>query len=172
MGFRGHSKNMGFCIMSYKLTFEFLRAVKTCDEGIKCAEDNHYCDGTMTYMDVVKDLIRQGYSRKPDGDWAEWLVKYKDSEEYILYCGGKTTVTAYVVYNPLTGQNETCETKEEMDDKLLDIANEVLKKHCPIVNEVHTNEEGDSTWIPIKEHNNLTVVKKILTETNETLVVS
>jgi len=52
----------------------------------------------------------------------------------------------YNVFNPLTGQNTQCETKQDAVTLALEISRSILDRYHIVVNSINTDENGDQTW--------------------------
>lgn len=131
------------------LTKEFLEQQQACVEGIQSCIDNNYIG--MEYSDVIKSFIANDQK-----DYAGWLIEQKQTEAYVRL-GETLTMGAYQVFNPLTGQHTRYETEELARQALVEIATEVLKQHCPTVVQELSNENGDTTWIPVEMSKTLVV---------------
>lgn len=131
------------------LTKEFLENQQACAEGIQACIDNNYIG--MEYSDVIKAFISNEQK-----EYAGWLVEQKQTEAYVRL-GENLTMGAYQVFNPLTGVHTRYETESEAKSALIQIAQEILQTHSPIVVQELSNENGDVTWIPTELHKTLVV---------------
>jgi hypothetical protein len=146
-----------------KLTLQFLIDNGVCDAAAKWTAE--------TFKDdfAVNEVIDWYYGRNKllsyieqnpnlTGGWLNWFDQLKNSEQYVRFNGSIFTMGAYQVFNPLTGVHTRYETESEAKAALIEVAQQVLQKHCPIVVQEITNENGDTSWTP--------------TTMNETLVIS
>lgn len=120
------------------LTQEFLTQAGVCADGQKCAEDGNYIG--MDYDAVIKDLLRRGLR-----DDAGWLQKHKATELYVRL-NGATIMTAYNVFNPLTGINSKFTDLELAKQEAINVANQVLDTNKIIITSIISNENGDEVW--------------------------
>lgn len=120
------------------LTQEFLTQNNACEEGQKCADNDNYIG--MDYDEVIKDLLRKGLR-----DFAGWLTDQKKTELYVRL-NGATIMTAYNVFNPLTGINTKFTDLELAKQEAINVANQVLDTNKIIITSIISNENGDEVW--------------------------
>jgi hypothetical protein len=132
------------------LTREFLLEVHSCQEGYRFGVENNLIDGN--YDDAIAFCLNQGKQ-----EFADWLIEQKKTEYYVRNNGSIITMGAYQVFNPIVGQHTRYETEAEAKLALIEIAKEVLNQYCPTVVQELLNENGDTTWIPTKMNETLSV---------------
>jgi hypothetical protein len=125
------------------LTEEFLKLQNACEEGIQIAFDNNYIG--QEYSNVIRELI--AIDQK---DFAGWMLAQKTTEAYVRANGKEVTVgTTYFVFNPSTGTHTEYATEAEAKTAMAEIYKEIVAIHKPTVCQALSNENGDSTWIPV-----------------------
>lgn len=125
------------------LTEEFLKIQKACNEGIQACIENNYIG--QEYSDVIRSFISTNQK-----DFAGWLIDQKKSETYIRSNGTEIIMGAYHVFNPLTGTHIECQTADEARNTLSRLYKELIDLHKPSVCQSISNENGDSTWVPVE----------------------
>ena len=125
------------------LTEEFLKLQNACEEGTQIAFDNNYIG--QEYSNVIRELI--AIDQK---DFAGWMLAQKTTEAYVRANGKEVTVgTTYFVFNPSTGTHTEYATEAEAKTAMAEIYKEIVAIHKPTVCQALSNENGDSTWIPV-----------------------
>ena len=125
------------------LTEEFLKLQNACEEGIQSAITNGFVG--QEYSDVIRDLVSTDQR-----DFAGWMLDQKKTEAYVRANGKEITVgTTYQVFNPLTGLHTEYATEAEAKIAIVEISKQILAVHKPTVCQALSNENGDSTWIPV-----------------------
>jgi len=124
------------------LTLEFLQKVNACEEGIVYAQDNNRIG--LDYDDNIQFCIDTGQQL-----FADFLIDLKTSEAYIRANGEVITMGTYQVFNPITGQHQEYQDEESARGGIADIQRQILEQYPVSVTQSITNENGDSTWIPV-----------------------
>lgn len=132
------------------LTKEFLTVSNSCTEGYRYGLENNLIDGN--YDDAISFCNNNGQP-----DFGQWLTEQKSTEAYVMANGSVITMGAYQVFNPTTGLHTRYETENEAKTALIEIAKQVLEKHCPKVIQELSNENGDTTWIPTNMNESLII---------------
>lgn len=128
----------------------FLKDIGMCKEGYDAM--NALGNYGLTLDAAANNLRNAGYPK-----FAEWILEQKKTEAYVRFNGKVLTMGAYQVFNPLTGIHTRYETEAEAKAALVEIAQEVLKQHCPTVVQELSNENGDTCWIPTTMHTTLVI---------------
>ena len=125
------------------LTLEFLQSVNACRAGVDFVQDNNLID--LDYDYVIEQL---NLASQPE--YANFLIDIKTTEAYVRANGEVITMgTTYQVYNPMTGQHQEYQDEESAREGIADIQRQILEQYPVSVTQSITNENGDSTWIPI-----------------------
>ena len=84
-------------------------------------------------------------------DAADWWLAQKKTEKFVR-CNGKvlTMGTTYQVFNPLTGTHAEYQTQDAAKAAVAEISKQILAINKPTVCQALSNENGDSTWIPVE----------------------
>ena len=92
-------------------------------------------------------------------DEADWWLNQKKTEKFVR-CNGKviTMGTTYQVFNPLTGTHTEYATEAEAKTAISEISKQVLAANKLTVCQALSNENGDSTWIPVDFIKNIEVI--------------
>ena len=125
------------------LTQEFLDIAGVCTEGQQVAIDGAYIG--WDYDEVIKDLVKNGKNED-----AGWMLFQKKTEAYVRFNAKEVTMGAYQVFNPITGIHNEYQTEEEAKVGMIEVANQILNSNVISVCQVISNENGDSTWIPVE----------------------
>jgi hypothetical protein len=115
-----------------------------CDSGPNFIEQNNLW-GQPDESVILPALRTAGLNA--DADW--WIAQ-KKTEKFVRSNGKVITVgSSYQVFNPLTGIHTEYQTEAEAKAAVAEISKEILQSHKPTVCESLSNENGDSTWIPV-----------------------
>ena len=128
----------------------FLKDIGMCKEGYDAM--NALGNYGLTLDEAAQNLSNAGYPK-----FAAWILDQKKTEAYVRFNGKVFTMGAYQVFNPLTGLHTRYETEQEAKQALVEIAQEVLRQHCPTVVQELSNENGDTCWIPTNMNESLVV---------------
>ena len=123
------------------LTKEFLNQQNACLEGIYYAEEKQLIG--LDYDEVIKRTLLDGKR-----EFTGWLIEQKSTEGYVKANGSILKMTNYQVFNPLTGQHIECADENEVRQKAVEIAQQILNSHKITVVQCLTNENNDVSWIP------------------------
>jgi hypothetical protein len=135
------------------LTQEFLDIAGVCTEGQQVAIDGAYIG--WDYDEVIKDLVKNGKNED-----AGWMLFHKKTETYVRFNAKEVTMGSYQVFNTITGTHIEYKTEEEAKVGILEIAKQILEQNKISVCRSLSNENGDSTWIPIELETPYDVVLK------------
>ena len=132
---------------------QFMMEVDGCGDGVQRAKDSGIYG--MELDEAIPKLRELGF--KEDVAWLKYIKK---TEAYVRYNGKECTLGDYQIFNPISGQHEECATEEEAKLIIKRICGEILDHHKITVCRVLSNENGDSTWLPIEMPLSFEVVEK------------
>jgi hypothetical protein len=121
-----------------------------CHDGIQLAKDLGVYG--MEIDEAITTLRSHGHDKI-----ADWLESIKSTPAYVKYNGSVITMGIYKVFNPLDGLHEEYQTEEQARSAACVIAHKILDAYKISVVQAMSNENGDSTWVPITFTNELCV---------------
>jgi hypothetical protein len=134
------------------LTKEVFSALGACAEGYEAAIKTNNLG--KEYDEVIAYCLANNYE-----DFGKWLQDKKLTETYVRLNGEIITMNqSYQVFNPLTGTHIEYLDEQSARAAMVSIGNELLNKYPINVVQSISNENGDSTWIPVTLSNPLTVI--------------
>ena len=122
---------------------KFLSDVAICNEGVQMVKEKGIYG--LCVDDAIKKLRELGLTSE-----AAQLKLAKKTETYLKYNGTEIIMGAYHVFNPLTGTHIECQTADEARNTLSRLYKELIDLHKPSVCQSISNENGDSTWVPVE----------------------
>ena len=119
---------------------EFFKSIDMCQDGYRAmfALGNY----GLTFDEAANRLEERGYPR-----FAAWVREKKNTPEYVHFYGKEVTVS-YNVFNPLTGTHTEYSDEASAREAVIEVSKQILAAYPVNVVEVHTNENGDSAWVP------------------------
>jgi hypothetical protein len=135
-----------------KLTLQFLKDNKACDEGYT------WTATTFAQEFSVDPIIDWDYGRTKlvpyceqnpttTKGWVEWFDKLRQSEAYVKFNGSVITMgTNFQLFNPLTGSHAEYNTEDAARSAAVEITKQILANYKITVVQSISNENGDSAW--------------------------
>lgn len=148
-----------------KLSLKFLKDNGVCDEAYAWTEttfaENFAIDELLDWdFGRSKLVVYCDENQGITNGWVKWFDELKISEAYVRFNGKEITMGGYQVFNPLTGLHIEYQTLDEAKQGVTDVAFQIIKNYQISICQVMSNENGDSTWIPIEVETPYDVVLK------------
>ena len=121
---------------------QFLESFGACDPGMQTAKDLGIYGKELPEALAVLEANNQE-------QYADFIKNIMDTEEYVRFNGSIITMGTYQVFNPITGQHQEYQDEESARGGIADIQRQILEQYPVSVTQSITNENGDSTWIPV-----------------------
>ena len=117
----------------------FLKDIGMCKEGYDAM--NALGNYGLTLDEAANNLKNAGYPK-----FAEWILAQKQTEAYVRFNGTVCTYGEFKVINPITMEEYTKETAEEIHDVLVEIIKQMISNYGFTVVKETPDENGNVTW--------------------------
>lgn len=120
----------------------FLKDIGMCKEGYDAM--NALGNYGLTLDEAANNLKNAGYPK-----FAEWILEQKKTEAYVRFNGTVCTYGEFKVINPITMEEHTKETVEEIHDVLVEIVKQMISNYGFTAVEEIPDENGNVAWRPV-----------------------
>lgn len=137
------------------LSLKFLKDNGVCDEAYAWTAETfkeNFAINELLDWDFGRSKLIVYCEENPDitNGWVSWFDNLKNSEAFIRFNGKEITMGGYQVFNPITGLHTDYATLEEAKQGMADVAFQIIQNFEISVCQVMSNENGDSTWVPVQ----------------------